>query len=475
MCRQLYFALLCMAALSANASVPLSVTLPNSLPISLAAQVAGYKAVLTCGSTFNGGKSVAMIAADELTGIRVDFRDTFAQLPDAQINHQEKYVAAQFDDDLPPRYAVWRAGFGCAQLPVGAKLNRRTLLPTAAIKNVAQQINEPWPFGDRVERIHKPNLALAKVVDKALNSDTYGDLNTTSAVLVSTPDQLLLEQYKSGYTPYTSQRTWSVGKAITATVIGVAVEQGLVDIKAPATIPEWSAPGDERQTITLENLLQMTSGLDSTVNGANTPEIYFGGGLVTDYATATALEAAPGTQFKYANNDTMLAVRSLRATLNDDEKMLRFPSENLFYKIGMNNTVAETDWQGNFVLSSQIWTTSRDLGRLGILYLNDGLWRGERILPEGWRDYVSRPSGAQPPAEIEGAKIPGYGAQFWLYPSRFEGMPDDSFNAEGQRGQSMMIIPSRNLVIVRRGYDHKDGLRFDIARFSADILSALAD
>jgi len=171
----------------------------------------------------------------------------------------------------------------------------------------------------------------------------------------------------------------------------------------------------------------------------------------------------------------MLAVRSLRATLNDDEKMLRFPSKNLFYKIGMNNTVAETDWQGNFVLSSQIWTTSRDLGRLGILYLNDGLWRGERILPEGWRDYVSRPSGAQPPAEIEGAKIPGYGAQFWLYPSRFEGMPDDSFNAEGQRGQSMMIIPSRNLVIVRRGYDHKDGLRFDIARFSADILAALAD
>ena len=154
MCRQLYFALLCMAALSANASVPLSVTLPNSLPISLAAQVAGYKAVLTCGSTFNGGKSVAMIAADELTGIRVDFRDTFAQLPDAQINHQEKYVAAQFDDDLPPRYAVWRAGFGCAQLPVGAKLNRRTLLPTAAIKNVAQQIH--LSFVSSVTKFH-PN------------------------------------------------------------------------------------------------------------------------------------------------------------------------------------------------------------------------------------------------------------------------------------------------------------------------------
>jgi CubicO group peptidase (beta-lactamase class C family) len=416
-----------------------------------------------------------MIAADELTGIRVDFRDTFAQLPDAQINLREKYVAAQFSKDLPPRYAVWRDGFGCAQLPVGATLNSRKLLPTAIIKKVSQQVDAPWPFGDRVGRHHRPNVALASVVDAAFNSATYGDLNSTSAVLVTTADQLLIEQYKPGYTPYTSQRTWSVGKAITATVIGVAVEKGLLDIKVPANIPEWSAPGDERQTITLEHLLQMNSGLDSTVNGANTPDIYFGGGLVTEYATATRLEAAPGTQFKYANNDTMLAVRSLRATLNDDQEMLRFPSENLFQKIAMNNTVAETDWQGNFVLSSQIWTTSRDLGRLGILYLNDGLWRDQQILPSGWRDYVSRPAGAQPPLEIEGAKIPGYGAQFWLYPSRFEGMPDDAFNAEGQRGQSMMIIPSRNLVIVRRGYDHKDGQRFDIARFSADILEALAD
>jgi CubicO group peptidase (beta-lactamase class C family) len=467
MCRYLYAPLLCMAAICAYASEP--------PPIPLAAQVAGYKVVLTCGATFNGGKSAAMIAADELTGIRVDFRDTFAQLPDAQINLQEKYVAAEFADHLPPRYAVWRRGFGCAQLPVGASLDSRKLLPSAPIKEVSSRVDALWPFGDNLGQNHKSNLALSSIVDKALNSATYGDLNSTSAVLVTTADKLLIEQYRAGYTPYTSQRTWSVGKAITATILGIAVEQGLVDIKAPANIPEWSTSGDKRQQITLEHLLQMSSGLDSTINGANTPDIYFGGGSVTEYATATKLEATPGTTFKYANNDTMLAVRSLRASLNNDQAMLRFPSENLFHKIGMHNSVAETDWQGNFVLSSQIWTTSRDLGRLGILYLNDGLWGAERILPSGWRDYVSAPGPAQPPLEIEGAKIPGYGAQFWLYPSRFEGMPDDAFNAEGQRGQSMMIIPSRNLVIVRRGYDHKDGQRFDIARFSADILAALED
>ena len=132
-----------------------------------------------------------MIAADELTGIRVDFRDTFAQLPDALINLREKYVAAQFSKDLPPRYAVWRDGFGCAQLPVGATLNSRKLLPTAIIKKVSQQVDAPWPFGDRVGRHHRPNVALASVVDAAFNSATYGDLNSTSAVLVTTADQLL--------------------------------------------------------------------------------------------------------------------------------------------------------------------------------------------------------------------------------------------------------------------------------------------
>jgi CubicO group peptidase (beta-lactamase class C family) len=121
-----------------------------------------------------------------------------------------------------------------------------------------------------------------------------------------------------------------------------------------------------------------------------------------------------------------------------------------------------------------VWTTARDLGRLGILYLNDGMWDGERILPKGWRDYVRKPAPSQPLlTRADGSPAPGYGAQFWLFPSRFPGMPDDAFSSMGNRGQYMMVIPSRNLVIVRRGYDSADGQRFDIAKFSAAILAAL--
>ncbi len=443
-------------------------------PESIKAQVAGYKAAFTCSATFNGGKSFEMIKQDELSGIRVDFRDYYDQLPDAKIHKSEKYVSAWYSDNMPPRYAVWRTGLGCVQLPTGAELAMRKDITTADLSYMRVQMVNPWPFGDGVPENLNTSAALQAVINDAFTTNKYGDPKVMSAALVSSTNKLLAERYKDGYTPYTSQRTWSTAKSIAASVIGVAVEKGLLDVKAPANIPEWAAPGDPRQRITLENLLHMASGLDSTMAGNRTSFVYFGGALVTDKATRNMLEVPPGSRFKYANNDTMLAIRSLRATIDDDDKMLKFPAENLFRRIGMHNTVAETDWQGNFIMSSQVWTTSRDLARLGILYLNDGVWQSKRILPKGWREYISTPAPNQPPLKRrDGSPIAGYGAQFWLFPSRFAGMPDDAFSSAGNRGQYMMIIPSRNLVIIRRGYDSADGPRFNIAKFSADILKAI--
>jgi CubicO group peptidase (beta-lactamase class C family) len=117
------------------------------------------------------------------------------------------------------------------------------------------------------------------------------------------------------------------------------------------------------------------------------------------------------------------------------------------------------------MLSSQVWTTARDLARFGRLYLNDGVVDGERILPEGWRDYVSRPSGPQPTGEQ------GYGATFWLF-NKSEGISADAISANGNRGQYVIIVPSRNIVIVRRGEDPA-GKRFDHIAFTRDILAAL--
>ena len=132
----------------------------------------------------------------------------------------------------------------------------------------------------------------------------------------------------------------------------------------------------------------------------------------------------------------------------------------------MNHTVAETDWEGDYILSSQVWSTARDLARFGQLYLDDGvLHDGTRILPEGWADYVTAPSGPQPDGPF------GYGAGFWLM-NTSEGVPADTYAAFGNRGQNVVIVPSRDVVIVRRGEDPV-GARFDIAAFTKDVLAAL--
>jgi CubicO group peptidase (beta-lactamase class C family) len=164
----------------------------------------------------------------------------------------------------------------------------------------------------------------------------------------------------------------------------------------------------------------------------------------------------------------MLALRALHERFDSTEEYLKFPYQALLEKVGMNHTFAETDWRGDFILSSQVWTTSRDLARLGVLHLQQGQWQGEQILPEGWLEYISMPAPAQPPENS-----PGYGAQWWLYNERFPELPDDTIAARGNRGQFLVIIPSENLVVVRRGYDIAGEPGFNEHDFVRDVLKAL--
>ena len=437
------------------------------------AYAAGYKAAFTCSATFNAGKNLDQIAAHELTGIYPLVAETVAALPAAEIDTENKRVSVTYNDTMPPRVSQWREHLGCVQLPTGSTPEEiNELLPRINVAKPERNDNAPW-------HEHAPingssgNTKLDKVIASAFSgeefNDAYGENAFTTAVLISTPEKIIAESYIDGYTIHTSQRTWSVAKSIAATVIGAAVEDGTIDPKAPAPIADWQSPGDPRQKITLENLLQMGSGLDSNRAGNRTDRLYIGGGRVQDTSTRTALEATPGSRWKYANNDTLLAVRALRGAMKDDQAFLKFPFESVLYKIGMNDTKLETDWGGDFILSSQVWTTARDMARLGILYLNNGVWKGERIIPENWASYVAAPAPAQPLNE----STPGYGAQFWLYNERFPELPNDAYAARGNRGQHIMIIPSKNLVIVRRGYDPAKPGGFQLHTFTKDVLDAL--
>ncbi len=433
----------------------------------LNAYAAGYIANFTCSATFNGQKTQGQIKQDELTGIYPLIADKVNALS-AKVDAQHKRVTVAYDNGARQRISVWRPRLGCVDLPVGATVEQSALVLSPFKQNTADQPDNgaPWQKLSGVNQA-SGNAALDKVIEQAFTRH-YGEGARTSAILIATPDAILAEHYKPGFTPETAQRTWSVAKSIGASIIGVAVQQKRLDVSKPAGLSSWSHPLDPRAKITLENLLHMASGLDSNAAGNRTDRVYMGGGLVSDTATHTALEVAPGSRWKYANNDTMLALRTLRETFADETAYLTFPYTNLLDKIGMQHTFLETDWQSDFILSSQVWTTSRDLARLGLLHLNNGRWNGEQLLPKNWLNYIGTPAPAQPPL-----RSPGYGAQWWLYNERFPELPDDTIAARGNRGQYLVVIPSEQLIIVRRGYDLAGMKGFNEHDFTRDVLKAL--
>jgi len=433
------------------------------------ALAAGYKASFLCSDIFNAGQTEEQVAKDDLQRIYPELEPLVAKL-EAKIDRQAKTVSVVFDERLPPRIAAWRPHLGCAQLPIGAGADAARLLPRLSV-NPAVDRNDrlPWPDGDR-DAMGRPNgdsAALGRAVGAAFDRRTYGQGSETTAVLVIQGGRIVAERYRGDFDMHVSQRTWSVAKSLAGTIVGAAVQQKLIDVDQPALVPEWRRPGDPRAAITTDNLLRMASGLHSDAAGNRTDATYFGGSSVTENATQWPLETPPGTRFRYSNNDILLAIRGLRARLDDGdgERSLAFPFDSLLWKVGMTRTVPETDWQGNFILSSQVWTTARDLGRLGLLYLGDGVWNGERILPPGWGAYVSRRGPAQPASGY------GYGATFWTFPAS-AGLPADAYIAQGNRGQYLAIIPSRRIIVVRRGYDGP-GTSFDPGPFVRDVLAAL--
>jgi CubicO group peptidase (beta-lactamase class C family) len=412
---------------------------------------AGYKAAVLCSAMFIGGRAQADVEALELTGIYPEYDKIVPTLP-AEVNRAAGMVTVRFDPNLPPRVAAYRGETGCTNLPIGATVPSVGTTPPAP----APADPRPWPLGDAL-----PKIAFQAIpaVERAFAGGYQG---RTTGVVILRENRMIAERYAAGFGPFTANRTWSVAKSITGTLAGIAVKAGAVKVDAPAQVPEWRTPGDPRSAITLDQLLRMASGLHSATAGNRTDAIYFGGTSVTEEVTQWPLEVKPGTRFRYANNDILLAMLSLRTALGEDAYR-DFPQRALFGPLGMRHTVAEVDWRGNYVSSSQIWTTTRDLARFGLLYLNDGVWNGTRLLPEGWRSYVTRPSGPQPASGF------GYGATFWLMRGT-PGVPDDAFSANGNRGQFVVIVPSRGIVIVRRGEDSANS-NFDIGKFTADVLA----
>lgn len=437
----------------------------SASPRHAAAQAAGYRALHLCTATFSSGLPEHLI---DRTGSGQAARDQ-----PTLIDRENKIVSVKFAEDMEPRIAAWRPALGCTQLPIGATREIVKRLPrlSAAVK-VPDFDAQPWPMGDAQATASLPTAqttALSAVLDDAFKNQEGTYRGNTWGVVVIKDGKIVAERYAPGWNLHTASRTNSMCKSLSVTLVGIGVKQGLLDIHRKAPLEAWQRPGDPRGEITLNNLLQMASGLYTEAGRNPQAEIYGSGAPASEVSMLNIVDAKPGARYVYAGSDTILATRALREAVNDDARWISYPHRELLWKLGMTRTVIETDWTGDFLTSGQCWSTARDFGRFGLFYLADGVWNGVRILPEGWSKYVSTLAPAQPASRARGGA--GYGAQFWIY-GGLEGLPEVAYSPGGALGQYAMIVPSRNVVIVRRGLDVGGG--FQLAKFSAEVLKAIA-
>ncbi|MEO0870892.1 MAG: serine hydrolase [Pseudomonadota bacterium] len=451
------------------------------------ALAAGYKALFLCSAIANAEangttRTPESVHEWELTGIQQPLDGMIREMeyeivrrPSGQIAH----VEVKWAEDMPARVAAYYGPqMGCSIWPIGAlgELSNAPA-PVEMLEEKEPKVLGTLTFSGKTDPDFNPKRRPLDVLLEAALEGRYGEGSRTTVVLVRAGEgtfldgKFLKETARSapGFTMKTPQRTWSVAKSIASTFVGMAVHSGEYAVSDPVGLTYWRSGGglDGRNAITIDHALRMATGRYSDTPGNRTDPIYWGGSTVDERMTNWPLIHPPGSVYRYPNNDTLLAVKAVEQYLDSNT-----PAK-LLATIGMTNTVVETDYRGNYVLSSQVWSTASDLANLGQLYLQNGVWEGERLLPENWRDYVSNPSGPQP----QGTQW-GYGAGWWTFRrpegNAFEGIPDDAFAARGNRGQYVVVVPSRNVVIVRRGEDMV-GTRFDIAAFTRDVLAALEE
>jgi CubicO group peptidase (beta-lactamase class C family) len=291
-------------------------------------------------------------------------------------------------------------------------------------------------------------------------------MQETRAVLIVQGGRIVFERYADGYTRETRLNSWSMAKSVTHALVGAAVLQARVSIDAPMGSPHWSA-GDRRSSITWRQWLNMVDGLDYTESAENIAEagnarMLFGEGRrdVARWAAGRPLIHDPGTRWNYSSAGTLLISDALTRVIVPDPRdvndrrarMRAWMDASLFDRIGMN-PVVEFDPQGTFYGSSLVWASARDFARFGYLYLRGGVWDGQRVLPEGWVDFA-RTRGPDAETDV-------YGAHWWLTPAEGPGRPDrslitdsgmaDAFSAQGHEGQIIVVVPSKDLVLVRLG------------------------
>ncbi len=418
--------------------------------------MAGMVAKTVCSCVYVAGRTPESVKEKEL--------QVFPGLSSAglEMNNADSMVTATIF--WVNSKAIFRKGLGCTLLAEQSEnevRSQKLILASAP----APQDSLAWPMGNL-----KPDSVIAGIDYDTLNTainNAFIDVDAeskvyTNGVVVVYNGMIIGEKYAEGFDYNSKMMGWSMAKSVTNAIIGILVNEGKLKVNAPAPIASWQQ--DERRHITLNNLLQASSGLEWS-ESYFVPTSHFHNMFIKSddkgaYAIRMKLKHKPGEVFQYSSGSTNILSMIARQAVGDGA-YYRLPYEKLFYKIGMNNAILEPDASGTFVGSSYCFASARDWARFGLLYINDGICNGERILPEGWVDYSFTPASSAP--------LRQYGAQWWLNAgdvhnpknSKFPGLPNESIIADGFENQFIVIVPSQKLVVVRLGVTHNKNFSID--------------
>ena len=424
-----------------------------------------YAAKMLCSGVFVSGREPASVIAEDILADNT----ALLRLVQVEADRTRQRTSATFLG-FARREAQFRPALGCT-LAIGMQISQ----PSETRAPVADDATPlPLPVGPPEDDVDRQ--ALEAAVDWAFGEPQPERLRRTRAVVVVHRGRIVAERYAAGFTPDTPLPGWSMTKTVAALLTGMLVGNGRISLESRSLVPEWRQPGDRRSELTLDQLLRMTDGLafDESYDDplSDVMLMLLATGDAAGFAVNKPLRALPGASWRYANGTTNALARALREVV-DARDVSGFLRRSLFDRIGLRHAVLEPDAAGTPVLSSFMHATPREWATVGQFLLQDGVWRGERLVPEGWVRYMRVPT---PQCERR-----DFGAHLWLkvpepfasVPATPHELPPDAFHLAGHEGQLVSVIESRDLVVVRMGlsrlrytWDHEAFLARVVQAFS---------
>jgi CubicO group peptidase (beta-lactamase class C family) len=442
------------------------------------AQIAtGYISHVVCSYVFVSGLDPARVNAEDITGNPVfnGFHWALRHVVDRDRRQVTAWALGRFESR-----AIYRDGVGCLNLngmPAAAA-------PTPVDVDADGPIAVLLPEFAAPSVVKTTDVGLEQAIARAFAEPAGKIEKRTHAVVVVHDRRVVAERYADGFGIDTPVHGWSATKSVNNALLGVLVRQGKLNMQEPAPVPVWQGSADRRRAITPDQMLRMESGLDlgdsltATWSTAwdTSARMVFNEPNMAGFAEGAALKTPPGTQWQYANGNPAILARIIRDRVGGHAlDVLRFARRELFGPLGIRHATLELDATGTPIAGAFLFMTPREWARFGVLFLEDGVVGGQRILPEGWVRYSTTPT---PNAFV------GYGAGWWINDgdsrgARFRrslGMPSDAFMAMGIYGQTVVVVPSERLVIARFGttYDLRAAM-VDICRLTADVITALSN